>query len=108
MVMKRAASNGHGQNVSGITALHAVSHFSEAPKPAEHARNQSLTNWMDLCEGKSRELWKLGFHLTHFVKFREDFLKSLLTGSTKTCRFQLIIIGIERPACICKFAKKEI
>jgi hypothetical protein len=77
MVMRRAASNGREQNVSAITALHAVSPFSEVPKPAEHAKNQSLTNWMDLCEGKSKKLWKLGFDLTHFVKSREDFfLKS--------------------------------
>jgi len=54
MVMRRAASNGHGENVSVITALHAVNPFSEAHKPAEHARNQSLTNWMDLCKRKSK------------------------------------------------------
>jgi hypothetical protein len=51
MVMKRAASNGREQNVSVITALHAVSPFSGAHKPAEHAKNQSLTNWMDPYEG---------------------------------------------------------
>jgi hypothetical protein len=50
MVMKRAASNGRGQNVSAITALRAVSPFSEVHKPAEPARNPSLTNWMDLCD----------------------------------------------------------
>jgi len=71
--MKRAASNGHEQNVSAITALHAVSHFSEVPKPAEHARNQSLKIRMDPCEGKSKTLWKLGFNLTHLVKSRDDF-----------------------------------
>ena len=52
MVKRRAASNGRGQNVSVITALHAVTHFSEVPRPAEHARNQWLTNWMVPYEGK--------------------------------------------------------
>jgi len=51
MVMRRAASNGREQNVSTITALHAVSHFSEVHKPAEHAKNQLLTNWMVPYEG---------------------------------------------------------
>ena len=51
MVMRRAASNGHGQNVSVITVPHVVSPFSEVHKPAEHAKNQSLTNWMGRCEG---------------------------------------------------------
>jgi len=88
--MKREALNGHGQNVSVITVLHAVNHFSEAPKPAEHAKSLSLMTWMGPFEGKSRELWKLGFDLTHFVKFREDFLKSLFTGSMNTYRFQLL------------------
>jgi uncharacterized protein HemY len=49
--MKRAASNGHEENVSVITVPRAVNHFSEVHKPAEHAKNQSLTNWMDLFEG---------------------------------------------------------
>jgi hypothetical protein len=49
--MKRAASNGREQNVSVITALHAVTPFSEVHKPAGRARNPSLTNWMDLFEG---------------------------------------------------------
>lgn len=71
--MRREASNGHGQNVSVIIALHAASHFSGVHKPAEHARNQFLTNWMVPYEGKSKKLWKLGFDLTHFVKSREDF-----------------------------------
>ena len=70
--MRREALNGHGQNVSVITALHAVSPFSEVPKPAEHVRNKSLTNWMVPCEGKLK-WWKLGFDLTHFVKSRDDF-----------------------------------
>jgi hypothetical protein len=56
--MKRAASNGHEQNVSVITAPRAASHFSEVHKPAEHARNQSLTNWMDLFDGKLRSSLK--------------------------------------------------
>jgi hypothetical protein len=54
MVMKRAASNGHGQNASAITALRAVTLFSGVRKPAEHARNPSLTNWMDPYEGKPK------------------------------------------------------
>jgi len=37
--MKRAASNGHGQNVSGITVLLVASGFSEGPSAADHARN---------------------------------------------------------------------
>jgi hypothetical protein len=76
MVMRRAASNGREQNVSVITALHAVSHFSEVHKPAEHARNPSLKIWMDPCEGKPKKLWKLRFDLIHFVMSRNDsFLK---------------------------------
>jgi hypothetical protein len=71
--MKRAASNGREQNVSVITALRAVNHFSEVHKPAERASNQSLMTWMDPYEGRSRELWKLGSDLTHFVKSRENF-----------------------------------
>jgi hypothetical protein len=52
--MKRAAQNGREQNVSVITVLHAVSPFSEEPKPVEYARNQLLTTWMVPCEGKSK------------------------------------------------------
>jgi hypothetical protein len=48
--MRRAASNGRGQNVSVITALHAATPSSEAPKPAEPAKNQWPTNWMAPCE----------------------------------------------------------
>jgi hypothetical protein len=73
MVMRRVALNGRGQNVSVIIVLHAGSHFSEVHKPAEHARNRWLMGWMDPYEGRSRELWKLGSDLTHFVKSRENF-----------------------------------
>jgi hypothetical protein len=48
--MRRAASNGLGQNVSVITVLHVVSPCSEGHKAAEHAKKQSLMNWMDLYE----------------------------------------------------------
>jgi hypothetical protein len=54
MVMRVAASNGRGQNASAIIALHAVNRFSEAPKPAEPARDQSLTNWTGLCKENSK------------------------------------------------------
>jgi len=49
--MRRVAPNGHEQNVSVITALHAVTLFSGVHKSAEHARDRLLTTWMDLCEG---------------------------------------------------------
>jgi hypothetical protein len=71
MVMKRAASNGRGQNVSAITALHVVNPFSEVHKPAEHAKSPSLMTLMVLCEGKPKivvvRIW-----LTHIVKPRDD------------------------------------
>jgi len=44
-------TNGRGQNVSVITVLHAVSHFSEARSAAGYARNQWLMNWMGPYEG---------------------------------------------------------
>ena len=48
--MKRGASNGRGQNVSVITVLLVVSHFSGVPNIAGHVRNPYLMNWMDLYE----------------------------------------------------------
>lgn len=62
--MRRGASNGREQNVSVITALHAVTPFSEGHKPAGHAKNQSLTNWMVPYEGlpKTRGSQDLTLH----------------------------------------------
>ena len=44
--MRKAVSNGRGRNVSAITALLAVSPFSEVHSAVERVKNQWLTNWM--------------------------------------------------------------
>jgi hypothetical protein len=47
---KTGKTNGRGQNVSVITVLLVVSHFSGVPNIAGHVRNPYLMNWMDLYE----------------------------------------------------------
>jgi hypothetical protein len=45
--MRRAVSNGRGQNVSVITVLLVASPFSGAHNIAGLVKNPSLMNWMD-------------------------------------------------------------
>jgi hypothetical protein len=68
--MKKAASNGRGQNVKDITAPHVGARFSEAHSVAESAKARWPMNWTDLCKlilmpakranGSTNDFWVAG------------------------------------------------